>query len=123
MLQINYIHASSIHQPFCHVQVIGFLLGLLLNDFKVTFYFWLVGTILAIILCVPSWPMYRRNPIEWVEAPKEEMEEIDYEDMNLLQKIAYHVKAILARFNGESNTARVAESVPPNRDANSKKRR
>jgi len=39
----------------------------------VTFYWWLGGSILAALLCIPSWPfLYQRDKVEWQPSVEDE---------------------------------------------------
>eukprot|EP00923_Selenidium_pygospionis_P012748 GHVN01021809.1.p1 GENE.GHVN01021809.1~~GHVN01021809.1.p1 ORF type:complete len:117 (+),score=17.60 GHVN01021809.1:37-387(+) len=49
--------------------IIGFIVGFALQQFFITFKFIAVGTIIAGVLCVPSWPIYTRHPVKW-QAPR-----------------------------------------------------
>jgi hypothetical protein len=50
------------------LQVVGFVHGYLKQSFEVTFYYWLVASALAIVLCVPSWPwLWNQDPVMWAD--------------------------------------------------------
>ncbi|KAK3849095.1 hypothetical protein Pcinc_044137 [Petrolisthes cinctipes] len=44
---------------------VGTLVGYFMNDFLITLYFLGVGVILSFIVVVPSWPIFRRSPLNW----------------------------------------------------------
>nr|XP_057911346.1 signal peptidase complex subunit 1 [Doryrhamphus excisus] len=45
--------------------VIGFVYGLIIQQFGWTVYIVLAGFVISCILTLPPWPMYRRNPLCW----------------------------------------------------------
>ena len=45
----------------------AWVFGYLAQDFKTTFYGWLAGLVLAMLICVPDWPIFNRNPTPWLE--------------------------------------------------------
>lgn len=47
--------------------VIGFFYGWYAQSFERTFQCWAVGVGVAVVLCVPDWWFYRKNPITWRE--------------------------------------------------------
>ena len=44
---------------------IAWFVGYFANDFQLTVYGWAVGLGLALILCIPDWPMYNKHPVQW----------------------------------------------------------
>ena len=46
---------------------VAWVFGYLAQDFKTTFYGWLAGLVLAMLICVPDWPIFNRNPTPWLE--------------------------------------------------------
>ncbi|EGB08606.1 hypothetical protein AURANDRAFT_17929, partial [Aureococcus anophagefferens] len=42
--------------------VIAWFFGYFAQDFTVTFGGWAVGLVIAMLLCVPDWPMFNRHP-------------------------------------------------------------
>jgi len=44
---------------------VGFVFGFVKEDFGVTTTFWKIGTGLVLLLTVPSWPWFNRNPLPW----------------------------------------------------------
>ena len=46
---------------------VAWVFGYLAQDFKTTFYGWLAGLVLAMVICVPDWPIFNRNPTPWLE--------------------------------------------------------
>lgn len=57
--------------------VVGWVLGYVQNSFQVSFNVWLVGTGLSLLVVVPDWPVYNRNPIKWLEPPPKAPEDTD----------------------------------------------
>ncbi|KAG7372670.1 microsomal signal peptidase subunit SPC12 [Nitzschia inconspicua] len=47
---------------------VGWIIGYMRQEFLIVFKFWLVGVVVSVILCVPDWPMYNRNPIQWLDS-------------------------------------------------------
>ncbi|XP_030633020.1 signal peptidase complex subunit 1 [Chanos chanos] len=45
--------------------VIGFIYGLIIEQFGWTVYIVLAGFGISCLLTLPPWPMYRRNPLNW----------------------------------------------------------
>ncbi|KAF4093608.1 hypothetical protein AMELA_G00004070 [Ameiurus melas] len=45
--------------------VIGFIYGLIIEQFGWTVYIMLAGFAVSCLLTLPPWPMYRRNPLTW----------------------------------------------------------
>lgn len=59
--------------------VVGFSAGFIMQQFLITFITIAIGSFLALVLAVPSWPMYRRNPIRWsipIEEKEKEMQSV-----------------------------------------------
>ncbi|KAG0226510.1 hypothetical protein BGW42_003609 [Actinomortierella wolfii] len=50
--------------------VIGFLIGIFLQDIRVAIYTFVAGVIVAGALVIPAWPYLNKNPIQWL--PKTE---------------------------------------------------
>ena len=46
---------------------IAWFAGFYYTDFQQTFYGWLVGLVLSLLLCIPDWPWYNRNKVQWLE--------------------------------------------------------
>ena len=46
---------------------VAWVFGYVAQDFKTTFYGWLAGLVLAMLICVPDWPIFNRNPTPWLE--------------------------------------------------------
>ena len=46
---------------------IAWFVGYFSNDFQLTVYGWAVGLGLALILCIPDWPMYNKHPVTWAK--------------------------------------------------------
>ncbi|KAJ8409325.1 hypothetical protein AAFF_G00235230 [Aldrovandia affinis] len=45
--------------------VLGFIYGLVVEQFGWTVYIVLAGFAVSCLLTLPPWPMYRRNPLTW----------------------------------------------------------
>ncbi|XP_068455140.1 signal peptidase complex subunit 1 [Clinocottus analis] len=45
--------------------VIGFVYGLIIEQFGWTVYIVLAGFVISCVLTLPPWPMYRKNPLCW----------------------------------------------------------
>jgi len=45
---------------------IAFLVGFILQDIKLALYIGLGGTALTFALVVPPWPMFNKNPVQWL---------------------------------------------------------
>lgn len=55
--------------------IIGFIHGFVGQRFLYTFY-WIFGsTILITLICLPSWPIWNRHPLKWLEPRPEDKEE------------------------------------------------
>ncbi|KAL7837194.1 hypothetical protein SRHO_G00269050 [Serrasalmus rhombeus] len=67
--------------------VIGFIYGLIIEQFGWTVYIMLVGFTVSCLLTLPPWPMYRRNPLTWHPAMREpSMESREKPQENLKKK-------------------------------------
>ena len=49
------------------VSSIGWVYGYFAQSFLVTFYVWAGALAFCIVLCVPDWPIYNRNPVKWLD--------------------------------------------------------
>jgi hypothetical protein len=67
-------HSTPLPPPFSSLQLVGFVHGYILQSFEVTFYYWLAASLLAGVLCVPSWPwLWHRDPVVWADDERVEM--------------------------------------------------
>ena len=46
---------------------VAWVFGYVAQDFKTTFYGWLAGLVLAMLICVPDWPIFNRHPTPWLK--------------------------------------------------------
>lgn len=44
---------------------IGFSVGFFKQDLRFTIGISAICVIIALVVCVPAWPMYKRNPMKW----------------------------------------------------------
>nr|XP_020448484.1 signal peptidase complex subunit 1 [Monopterus albus] len=66
--------------------VIGFVYGLIIEQFGWTVYIVLAGFALSCVLTLPPWPMYRRNPLSWQPALSEPSGESSQKPQESLKK-------------------------------------
>lgn len=52
----------------CSFGAVGWVIGYMHQNFYHTFYVWLVGVIISVIICVPDWPFFNRHPVKWLES-------------------------------------------------------
>ncbi|KAL6061570.1 hypothetical protein QOT17_012743 [Balamuthia mandrillaris] len=45
--------------------LLSFVVGYSVQSFKITFYIFCVGVLVACAVCVPDWGMYKKNPVQW----------------------------------------------------------
>lgn len=45
--------------------VVAFLVGWIAGQFRLTLFTYTAGTLVAVVLAVPDWPWYNRNPLHW----------------------------------------------------------
>jgi hypothetical protein len=55
------------HTTHTNTQAVGWIVGFINQDFLLTFYYWLFGLCVSVILCVPDWGIYNRNPVKWLD--------------------------------------------------------
>ncbi|KAJ1620281.1 microsomal signal peptidase 12 kDa subunit-domain-containing protein [Pavlovales sp. CCMP2436] len=46
--------------------IIGWIVGYIQQDFKITCYFLAVGSGLSAAVCLPDWPFWNRHPLDWL---------------------------------------------------------
>ncbi|KAF9095028.1 hypothetical protein BGX23_001221 [Mortierella sp. AD031] len=46
--------------------VIAFLVGLTLQDIRLSMYIFAAGIVLTGLLVIPAWPYLRKNPVKWL---------------------------------------------------------
>ena len=56
---------------------VGWVIGYIHQDFFIVFQVWLVGVSISVVLCVPDWPIYNRNPIKWLDAIPDRRQEAE----------------------------------------------
>ena len=54
--------------------LVGFIVGYVQQEFRLTFYFLATGGGVSALVCLPDWPWWNRNPPAWREVPDEEDE-------------------------------------------------
>jgi signal peptidase complex subunit 1 len=59
---------------------VGWIYGYILQDFTYVFYSWSVGVAISMVLCVPDWPIYNKNPIKWLECIPDRSDDSDCEE-------------------------------------------
>lgn len=69
---------SPLVKVLCHVaclltgpsarlaQLAGFAYGFATEDFNATFNGWLVAVVVGLVVCVPDWPVFNRDPVHWI---------------------------------------------------------
>ncbi|CAG9318337.1 SPCS1 [Blepharisma stoltei] len=50
--------------------LIGFAISCITKQFMYTGYAAMISTIVSLILVVPPWPWYKKNPLTWSSKPK-----------------------------------------------------
>ena len=60
--------------------VVGFFHGYALQSFLVTFKWWLAGSLLAGLVSIPSWPIFRRDTVPWQPLPADDEAEAEAEE-------------------------------------------
>ncbi|KAM9860062.1 signal peptidase complex subunit 1 [Aulostomus maculatus] len=66
--------------------VIGFVYGLIIEQFGWTVYIVLAGFAISCVLTLPPWPMYRKNPLSWQAAIPESSAEPSQKPQESLKK-------------------------------------
>mmetsp|Transcript_25637 Transcript_25637/g.68512 ORF Transcript_25637/g.68512 Transcript_25637/m.68512 type:complete len:110 (+) Transcript_25637:71-400(+) len=54
--------------------LIGFVVGYIKQEFRITFLFLATGGGVSAVICLPDWPWWNRHPLEWLPEPEEEEE-------------------------------------------------
>jgi signal peptidase complex subunit 1 len=54
--------------PLPAPQIIGWIVGYIQQDFKITCYFLAFGSALSAAVCLPDWPWWNRHPLDWLPA-------------------------------------------------------
>lgn len=55
------------------MQFVALIVGYILKDIHVTLWVGLAGTLLAFLLVVPPWGVYKRAPVQWLKAERDGM--------------------------------------------------
>ncbi|XP_034942501.1 signal peptidase complex subunit 1-like [Chelonus insularis] len=50
---------------------VGFIWGFIIQEFSQSLYILGAGCLMAMIITVPPWPMYRRKPLDWQKPQSE----------------------------------------------------
>eukprot|EP00055_Hartaetosiga_balthica_P015100 m.87014 g.87014 ORF g.87014 m.87014 type:complete len:142 (+) comp8780_c0_seq2:627-1052(+) len=45
---------------------IGLLVGFFMEDFGIAVKVWLIGLVVAVLICVPPWWFFRKHPLQWL---------------------------------------------------------
>ena len=53
-------------------QVIGLIYGFQTQQFSKALILYAIGSLLTLVLTIPAWPLYKRNPVKWL--PRIEVE-------------------------------------------------
>ncbi|XP_077285345.1 signal peptidase complex subunit Spase12 [Arctopsyche grandis] len=66
---IDYVGQARAEQLYKFIitlfSVVGLIWGYIVQQFSQSVYILAAGVILATLLTVPPWPMYRRKPLQW----------------------------------------------------------
>jgi len=57
--------------------VLSFIVGYVLSDLKYTVYIGLSGTVIAFLVVVPPWGIYKRNPLTYLPASGVQVQMVD----------------------------------------------
>ncbi|KAM3878240.1 signal peptidase complex subunit 1 [Diretmus argenteus] len=66
--------------------MIGFIYGLVVEQFGWTVYIVLIGFAVSCVLTMPPWPMYRKSPLSWQPALPESSGEPSQKPQESLKK-------------------------------------
>jgi signal peptidase complex subunit 1 len=51
--------------------IVGLIWGAIIQQFSQTVYILIAGVVLASLLTIPPWPIYRKKPLNWQKARPE----------------------------------------------------
>lgn len=102
--------------------LIGFVAGYIQQSFRVTFQLWLLGMVLALVLCVPGWCCLRRKRVEWLKSVDDE---IPLPPKGLKAAATSEAAASSSSSNSSTNgrASRSSSTTPSGGEAGAKKRR
>ncbi|OEH79751.1 microsomal signal peptidase subunit spcs1 domain-containing protein [Cyclospora cayetanensis] len=93
-----------------HISVAGtlcaFLLGFFTESFYDCFLTVLATTLVAALVCIPSWPIYKRNPINWTPHDPKRIAQLYASDMGVVPPIEVAPEKRPSKKNAAGNKKR-----------------